>query len=269
MTIQIKFPTPERKYAGAKREENGVQSLSRLQNWQNAVAVGPLEDRHLRRFGITAPPHSYAPGVLVFNQGETAEDVYCIQSGLVKLCYLDAVGKEIIVGLRRSGSLLGLAAALLQQLHATTAETITRCILLRIPAQLLKNLLNVNPGFSAYVHDLTAKEITANLERLIDMATKSTRHNLLKLLSQIIVALKQTNGGNQQSIRIPMKQCEVARLLAVTPEHLNRTLRTLEDEGLVVRKRDAVIIPQVERLVSMLLDPPLTEPLRLKRAAGE
>ena len=269
VTMQIRSPSPERKYAAVKTERNGVCSIARLQNWQNAVAVGRLEDGQWRRFGITAPPHTYAPGVSVFNQGEAAEDVYCIQSGLVKLSYLDPAGKEIIVGLRRSGSLLGLAAAILQEPHATTAETVTRCILQRIPAQLLKDLLNINPGFSIYVHELSAKEITANMERLIDMATKSTRHNLLKLFSQIVVALRQTGDGHQQSIRIPMKQWEVARLLAVTPEHLNRILRALEGQGLIVRKREAVVILHAERLVSMFLDPSVSEPLRMGRAAGE
>jgi CRP-like cAMP-binding protein len=219
--------------------------------WQTAVAIGSSEEQDRSNFGINAASHRYAAGISIYGQGEEVEDVYCIQSGLVKLLYVDHTGKEIIVGLRRSGFFLGLATAILRQSHSTTAETITPCILQSIPVRYLKKQLNVNPAFSSYIHELHAAEIKADQERLIDIATRSTRHNLLKLLSQVIVALMQAGSQNQPSVRIPMKQWEVARLLAVTPEHLNRILKALEDQGLVIRKREGVIIPQAERLVSM------------------
>lgn len=234
-----------RKYNAAARCTEAT-----LQTWQDAIAIGTAEDKQYMPFGITVPPHSYSPGISIYCQGDAPEDVYYIQAGLIRLAYFDASGREVIVGWRRPGSLLGLAAAILQTLHDTTAETITPCALRRVPALSLRSLLHHNPDFSAYVHRLHAQEIATNTERFIDLATKSTRHNLLKLLSQIVLVLKQDESKKHSPVSIPIKQGEVARLLAVTPEHLNRVLKTLEKQGLLLRKRDMVIIPDVERLVS-------------------
>jgi CRP-like cAMP-binding protein len=233
-----------------KKYKAAVCTDANLQTWQDAIAIGTAEDKQYMLFGITVPPHSYSPGISIYCQGDVPEDVYYIQAGLIRLAYFDASGREVIVGWRRPGSLLGLAAAILQTLHDTTAETITPCALRRVPARSLRNLLHHNPDFSAYVHRLHAQEIATNTERFIDLATKSTRQNLLKLLSQIVLALKQDESKKRSPVNIPIKQEEVARLLAVTPEHLNRLLKTLEKQGLLLRKRNMVIIPDVERLVS-------------------
>jgi CRP-like cAMP-binding protein len=238
------------RYPAKKYNAAGGCSEANFQIWQEAIAIGTAEDNQYMLFGITVPPHSYSPGISIYCQGDAPEDVYYIQAGLIRLAYFDASGREIIVGWRRPGSLLGLAATILQTLHDTTAETITPCALRRVPARLLRNLLHHNPDFSAYVHRLHAQEIATNTERFIDLATKSTRHNLLKLLSQIVLALKQDESKKDSPVSIPIKQGEVARLLAVTPEHLNRILKTLEKQGLLLRKRDMVIIPDVERLIS-------------------
>src|SRR6266700_1752938 len=93
----------------------------------------PLEA--VKRAGASFRAVEYAAKTLLLAQGRLTDTVFLLVSGLVKLTHVDSSGKEIIVGIRRSGWLLGVAAAILHQPQPAGAATFTRCQLLRIPAE--------------------------------------------------------------------------------------------------------------------------------------
>src|SRR5690349_10314352 len=101
------------RYPANKYQGTAGCTETNWQIWQDAIAIGAAEDKQNMLFGITVPPHSYSPGISIYCQGDAPEDVYYIQAGLIRLAYFDASGREVIVGWRRPGSLLGLAAAIL------------------------------------------------------------------------------------------------------------------------------------------------------------
>ena len=76
----------------------------------------------------------------------------------------------------------------------------------------------------------------------------SGRQRLEKFLWKLAQA---QNGGDQQrpiKIRMILKNWEVAQLLALTPQHLCRLVKQLENEGIVMRKNGWLILPDPKRL---------------------
>src|SRR6266566_2305133 len=73
----------------------------------------------LRKTCSSAVTVEYAPRTLLFPQGILADSVFFLISGLVKLTHIVSNGRELIVGLRRSGWLLGATAAILNQPQPT------------------------------------------------------------------------------------------------------------------------------------------------------
>jgi CRP-like cAMP-binding protein len=51
-------------------------------------------------------------------------------------------------------------------------------------------------------------------------------------------------------MQIPLKQWEIAQVLAITPEHMNRLLKVLEEEGVIRRLRNILVLTQPEKLVA-------------------
>ena len=71
-----------------------------------------LIDRELsRHFGLQE--RSWGPGSRLANQGYPNERIYLLVSGITKLTSVDEYGRELILGLRSAGCILGAEAAVL------------------------------------------------------------------------------------------------------------------------------------------------------------
>jgi len=197
-----------------------------------------------------AATQAYSPGVQLFQQGCPAEDVYFIGSGLVKLTILDQGGTEVIVCLRSAGWILGATAVILKESHQTSAATLTRCQLQRVLAADLRKLLKSNPELSWCVHEIHSRELRTHLERLTALATQSARSRLTHLLSQVIQGSDSDVSTQEYALKIPLRQWEIAQLLAITPEHISRLLKSLERDGLVRRQKSILVISNPRRLIA-------------------
>ena len=218
---------------------------------------GSQSSRGERDFSLF-PAAEYPAKVRLFQQGSRAECAYFVASGITKLTCINPSGKELIVGLRGPGSLLGTAAVILSTVYPATASTVTPCSLRRVSATELDGLLSTNLDFCRYLQEMQAREVHAHLELMIDVVSRTAQYRLAKLLFDAFV-IRDMHSGTDRSLPIPLKQWEIAELLAVTPEHTSRVLRRLEKEGLISRKRNILFVLDAQRLASFLDG---TRPLR-------
>lgn len=197
-----------------------------------------------------APSHIYAPGVELFQQGAIVEDVYFVAGGLIKLVHFDPDGRELIIGLRFPGGLVGSSALLAGEPSLATAITLTRCPLHRIPGEVFLELLRSDPSVSWDVHRIHAREAFDHLGHLARLGTLSSRHRLEYVLRQLILTVP--NHSSQRDIRLllPLKHWEIARLIAVTPEHLSRLLKQMQQDGVIRREKGWVIVSHPEKLTA-------------------
>jgi CRP-like cAMP-binding protein len=181
----------------------------------------------------------YSPKTVLFAQGALTDTVFFIASGLVKLTHVDPAGKEIIVGIRRPGWMLGVAAALLSQPQATGAITVTPCRLLRSPVTEVQGSIGAESSFSKYIHQFQAQEIHDHRHNLIELASHSAEDRLATLLADLTLATKgfeSNSSAHERVLCVPLKQWEIAQLLGVTPEYLCRVIRRLERRGFLLRR---------------------------------
>lgn len=181
-------------------------------------------------------------------QGVLMDSVFLIISGLVKLTHVDFTGKEIIVGIRRCGWMLGATAAILQQPPPTGAITVTACQLLRVPATEIRNFIGGEPIFCRYLHELQAQEAHDHVLNVVEMASHSTEYRLSRLLLELVTSAGPVSSAAEPNFEIPLRQWEIAELLGVTPEHLCRVIRRLEGKGVVLRRRSKLVVADAERL---------------------
>ena len=206
------------------------------------------------RFPELGKVQQYSPRIHLFQQGAPPGEAYFVASGIVKLTALGSDGREVIVSLRGAGWLLGTTSAILNEPYPTSAVTITKSHLQRIATCDLRRLLQTNLEFSLRVHEIHASEARANLERLTALATQSAGERLTTLLTQVIIASRQELRGKECMLDMPLKQWEIAQLLAVSPEHINRLLRKLEHEGVVRREKSTIIVADPGRLIALSVE---------------
>jgi CRP-like cAMP-binding protein len=81
------------------------------------------------------------------------------------------------------------------------------------------------------------------------MACCSARSRLRNFFSRLTEVRKV--DGKKSRVRLPLKQKEVAELIAVTPEHLSRLLHELSRDGLLQLRRGSIVIPDPQALAAI------------------
>lgn len=172
----------------------------------------------------------YSPGVRLVEQGSACSEIYFVRAGLIKLQSTDSEGHETIIGIKRSGRLVGVEAAIMHKAHLVSAVTVTECRLHRFSANRFLGLIQENPTLSWHLHEMSASELRETTVALMEAKSQSAVIRLKRLVFELVPDLNRT-PERRTALRLPFRHREVAQILGVTPEHLSRLLRRLEKEG--------------------------------------
>lgn len=195
-----------------------------------------------------ALPQDYPPGVELFKQEEWPQDVYLIESGLIKLVSVEQNGREMVIGLRSPRWIIGAGSIIINKKHAFSAWTLTPCRLRRIPKETFLRLLRNDHEFAWFFHQMQSYELREHVTRFRESGCLSARDKLENLLSQILSALAPSGSEKNVRLKLPLKHKELAQLLGITPEHLSRVLRGMQKEGVVLKEKGWIHIADVRLL---------------------
>jgi CRP-like cAMP-binding protein len=182
-----------------------------------------------------ASPSLYPPGVQFVEQDSDSSDIYFVRRGIIKLQSIDRAGRETIVGVRRTGGLVGAEAAIMRKPHLVSAVTVTQSSLQRFPTRQFCDLIRQHPDLSWHLHQISASELSQTTAALVEVKSHTANIRLKRLVLELVPELNEADSQNSE-VRLPFKHWEIAQMLGITPEHLSRLLRQLEKEGFFSRK---------------------------------
>lgn len=203
---------------------------------------------HLKKIFHCKTARLVPPQHVIFTQGESPQTACLICSGLVKLTRTESDGQQSIVGLRHKGWLLGAGALLPGRPYASTAETVTRSKLCFIPKEVLRQEMGTNALFSQWVATVYSGEVYSSMISISEKSCLSGRQRLENFLWGVANAQNGLDPQNPVKIQLLLKNWEVGQLLALTPQHLCRLIKQMEDEGIIMRKKGWLIISKPKRL---------------------
>ncbi len=184
---------------------------------------------------------TYPARAEVFKQETSSNMVYLIEKGLVKLVRFASNGSQVIIGLRRKPWLLGAPAVLLNKPYSFTAVTLLPSAIRAIPAKVFLKLASTNKQFSSHLHRLLSKEIFNHMRNVESVSCMTAEERVMRFLGDLVAG--QTSSGEiRAEFSLPLTNRELAELIAVTPEHICRVLKTMERKGLIRRERSMLII---------------------------
>jgi CRP-like cAMP-binding protein len=202
-------------------------------------------------FGKWGIVRNYGSRSELLQQGTPADDVYLIHDGLVKLVWGDSTGKQTILGLRWPGCLIGVAAVVTAEPCAMSAVTLVPSVLERLSAEKFLQRLQTDSDFAWKIHQIQSREVHEQLNWLGEMACGSARSRLGNVFRRLTEIGNVHTDGKKSRVRLPLKQKEVAELIAVTPEHLSRLLHELSRAGLVHLRNGWIVIPNPQALTAI------------------
>ena len=183
-----------------------------------------LPEDILMRIASHGVERARAPGDVVFNQGDIAQEVFVVLEGLVKLSTTSLSGDEIIVDVFSSGQSFAEALAFADREYPVTATVILGARLLAVPSAAIRAELRASPEVtnailaSAYTH----------LHRLVEQIERLKGDSSLKRTARFLLALAESAPDK---IELPYRKSTIASLIGVKPETLSRNFKRLEDSG--------------------------------------
>jgi CRP-like cAMP-binding protein len=118
----------------------------------------------------------------IFAQGDTADAVFYIQEGKVKLTVVSKTGKEATLGMLTDGNFFGEGALAGQTRRMGSAAAMTDCEILRIDKKAMMDALHREHAFSdLFVAYLLARNIRYE-EDLVDQLFNSSEKRLARVL---------------------------------------------------------------------------------------
>jgi CRP/FNR family transcriptional regulator, cyclic AMP receptor protein len=178
--------------------------------------------------GRTSREHEV--GEPVFSQGDTADAVFYIQRGKVKLTVVSAQGKEAVVAILPEASFFGEGCLAGQPLRMSTASTAQRSSILRVEKQAMLDLLHRDPEFGErFLAYVLSRNIRMEAD-LVDHLFNSSEKRLARLL------LLLANFG-QESKPVPliakMSQETLADMIGTTRSRVSFFLNRFRDLGFI------------------------------------
>lgn len=158
-------------------------------------------------------------GTMLAKQDEKPSYVKLIRSGIVKLTYLDENGQEFVLGLRSEGWWMCAMQVLLDVPNLYSVQAVTSCSVSRVLADDFSQGLLKNSRMLRHFLSSAGREIVVQTKVQILLLASSAENRLHQMLGEHENSMWKTLDPT-----VVMTQGEIAKLLAVTPEHLSRIL---------------------------------------------
>jgi CRP/FNR family cyclic AMP-dependent transcriptional regulator len=124
----------------------------------------------------------YQKNQMVFSQGDSADAIFYIQKGKIKLTVVSKQGKEAVVAILATGDFFGEGCLAGQPLRMASATGMSECSIMRLEKASVTRLLHEQPAFSELLlHHLLSRNIRIE-EDLVDQLFNSSEKRLARVL---------------------------------------------------------------------------------------
>ena len=167
----------------------------------------------------------------IFSQGDTADAVFFIQKGRVRISVVSGQGKEATISLLGAGNFMGEGCiAGVQGPRLSSATAITPCTILRIERKEMMRVIHEEHGFSdVFVAYLLARNASIQ-EDLVDQLFNSTEKRLARALLLLANFGKE---GKPEEVIPKISQEILAEMVGATRSRVSFFMNRFRELGFI------------------------------------
>jgi CRP/FNR family cyclic AMP-dependent transcriptional regulator len=184
----------------------------------------------LAKVGVGKTILKFQRNQTVFTQGETADTVYYVQQGKIKVTVISKHEKEAVVGIMGPGQFFGEGCMNGHALRISTTTAMEECVITSITKQAMKAALHDQPAFSeVFVAYLLTRNSRIE-EDLIDQLFNSSERRLARILLLLSHFGKE---GASQPITPNISQETLAGMIGTTRSRVSEFMNKFRKLGLI------------------------------------
>ncbi|MFM2028988.1 MAG: hypothetical protein RL517_179 [Pseudomonadota bacterium] len=184
----------------------------------------------------------YEANVGIYSQGNSADYLYTLREGYIKLLHINSDGSGRIVRLVVPGDLFGMEA-LLDDNYANSAIALSNVHLCRIPKAIISSLGEESPR----LHRQIVKKWGKALSQSESWFSEINTGRIEVRLARFFLRISKTSG--EMAVAPLFKREDMGLMMDVKFETISRALASMAEQGLISNiTRLSIQIPNIERL---------------------
>ncbi|QSO46670.1 Crp/Fnr family transcriptional regulator [Alicyclobacillus mengziensis] len=200
-----------------------------------------LTETELGRLQNLAVERQYGRGEYVFIEGQDREAVYFIRRGIIKVLRVDEEGREHIVNVLGRGQMFPHVGFFQDSLYPGTAQVVEPSTLLSIRCAQFDALLMEYPEIGRKVMRVMGERILELQVKLEELALYDSHDRLQGLLRHFAEehGVVKPDGVH---VKIPITHGEMAHMIGMSRESVNRIWNQLRRDGVVSGTREEWVL---------------------------
>ncbi len=190
---------------------------------------------------------SFAAGTPVYLPTESADSLFLLISGLVKICHLTPDGKQSILAFVEPGGIFGELAILDGDARDEYVEAVEQSTVVMIPKEAIQQLMTTHCDVSTRLTKLIGMRYHRIQRRLKNLLFRSGRERLVHLLLDLAEQFGEPDGSSIR-LRIKLSHQELANLIGTTRETATAILGRLRAQRCVAGGRRRIVLTDPLRL---------------------
>jgi len=184
---------------------------------------------------------------VIWNEGDYSRHFCTVKSGWVCSFRHLQDGRRQIVDVFMPGDVVGLREVAFRR-RITGLITLTEAELCEFPKFRLSEVFAESSLLCNIFFLISARDQAILLERLANLGQRTARQAMAHFLVEMASRLKRIFRRQAPQVRLPFSQTFLGDVLGLSTVHINRTFRSLREEGLIRRNRDHIELLDMERL---------------------
>jgi CRP/FNR family cyclic AMP-dependent transcriptional regulator len=182
-----------------------------------------------KKFGAGTTTRNYRDKEIVFSQGDTADAIFYIQSGTVKLTAVSTRRKKAIIAFLQRGSFFGEGSLGEQSLRIYTARSIGQSSITRLRKESTVRALKRDPQFAALFVAYLLSRIVRIEEDLVDQFFNFSERRLARVLLLFGQIIKES----KPEYPLKVSQSTLAEMVGTTRARVSKFMNVFKKKGLV------------------------------------
>jgi CRP-like cAMP-binding protein len=182
-----------------------------------------------KKFGAGVTGRNYRDKEVVFSQGDTADAVFYIQSGTVKLTVVSTRRKKAIIAFLQRGSFFGEGCLGGQSLRICTARSVGPSSITRLQKESTVRTLRRDPRFATLFVEYLLSRIIRIEEDLVDQFFNFSERRLARVLLLFGQIIKES----KPECPLKVSQATLAEMVGTTRARISHFMNGFRKKGII------------------------------------
>lgn len=206
-----------------------------------------LAPRDLVHIAQLAVPRAFAPGQVVFREGDASDTCYVVQRGHARAIREHPDGRTITLAHFGPGDIFGELAIFDDERRSATVEALDELRVIAILGPDFRRLLNEHGELAVKLVVALGRRLREANERLTRQSFQTVQSRVATVLAKLVADARR-EGAGEGDVLVRVTQADIAKLAGSSRESASRFLAVLERAGVITQGRGRIVIHDAEAL---------------------